>query len=437
MNITNLNIEILDISESMTDDSSIMKFKNLRVVTCSFCENITGRSFNPKTLKILNCYHCPNIKDQELSRFINLEILNCGIEPDLCSICGLNPNTITNKSIEKMTNLKELHCEYRETITDKTLSNLKNLTKLHCSFCPGITFEDHIPNLTHLTCSLKLRKYWASKLPNLIELRLIGGMIGLHDETALYSFKKLKILSIPGNHLTDLSTGHFNNLEELYCNGSEITDKFIESISNTIKKLDITFVNKITDKSLKLCSKLVYLDCCNSDRITDKSISLLPNLEFLHCGRCPNITNKSVSNLKKLRKLICWSTNITGESIGTLLTLRKLVFDDSNKISDEVLLKLPNLIILYSCCTIKNLKITDKSISRSLKLKELYCKNCPNITDKSISKLINLKKITYTGCPFITIESMKKLPNLCVVSNGTSFSESVQIKKKYFHHIEY
>src|SRR5438093_75510 len=107
------------------DDNMISKFTNLNILECYRCQYITDKSISCLiNLSTFNCYGCQNITDKSISCLINLNTLNC-----------YNCQNITDKSISCLINLNTLNCYDCQNITDKSISCLINLNTLNCYNC--------------------------------------------------------------------------------------------------------------------------------------------------------------------------------------------------------------------------------------------------------------------------------------------------------------
>src|SRR5205807_1258547 len=111
----------------------------------SYCGQNIIIHFQKKLPRLLRSLTCTKLKSIIKSLHYNVRILNLSFG---------NHKTITDKTIQHLSNLTKLNCAHCHGVTGDSFSNLINLMKLNCSFCQKITSHafENLVNLTDLLC---------------------------------------------------------------------------------------------------------------------------------------------------------------------------------------------------------------------------------------------------------------------------------------------
>lgn len=100
----------------------------------------------------------------------------------------------------------------------------------------------------------------------------------------------------------------------------EILEKFPHLTSYSVGNF-----MKVSDKGIKILTKLEKLSCRGICKITDASICHLANLKFLDCVGNKNITQKSLINLRNLEILVVRQNfKLSSDTIRSLKKLREI-----------------------------------------------------------------------------------------------------------------
>lgn len=214
----------------------------------------------------------------------------------------------------------------------------------------------------------------------------------------LAKHKKIQILSISGENISDDGFVGLNFIEELQVNGRKITNSFLQHVSSDkLKRLylpsqitsfsDIHFckltdlslyASQISDDELKYIQthhlKTLILSCCQN--ITDEGIVKLTKGENLHldklCLRSTKITNNALIYISAT-DLDIWGTVITDDGFLYLNKTFKLSMGEMNNITEKCLQYLSH---------VKNLLLPRTSIERKylveFQQKNLHIKCNPN-----------------------------------------------------------
>ena len=265
---------------------------------------------------------------------------------------------------------------------------------------------------------------------------------GITDKSmkVIGGFKKLRILSLRDNPITDVGLKYLSNcddLEVLGLDGSNVDGSGLEELILLSKLQSLSFgaYDKgapIDDKSMKIIvqlDQLKHLDLSGT-AVTDdglKDIRRLKNLETLtldHSG----VTENGLAHLEGLNKL-----------------KRLRCYLDHNHLGDDAALYLANLPSLEkvtahfelttegvrSLSKLTNLKsfdfnhgLTDEAlveVGKMTGLEDISIQNCPNVTDAGIAhlkSLVNVERfsIRATIATPACIESIAKLPKLTSLS---------------------
>jgi hypothetical protein len=161
------------------------------------------------------------------------------------------------------------------------------------------------------------------ELPNLRSLEFLAGPNPFHEN---------------GSSVTDAcaeSIGQARNLRwlEIY-NGDNLSDRFIEGISQHVEELEHLHLgsDNLTDRSLQLlakqCGNLKSIDLY-SKQFTDQGVAFLASAKQLQKVwlECPLLTNESVSvltELKDLRHLLITAPTVTNEVVEKVAKLTEL-----------------------------------------------------------------------------------------------------------------
>jgi hypothetical protein len=161
------------------------------------------------------------------------------------------------------------------------------------------------------------------ELPNLRSLEFLAGPNPFHEN---------------GSSVTDAcaeSIGQARNLRwlEIY-NGDNLSDRFIEGISQHVEELEHLHLgsDNLTDRSLQLlakqCGNLKSIDLY-SKQFTDQGVAFLASAKQLQKVwlECPLLTNESVSvltELRDLRHLLITAPTVTNEVVEKVAKLPEL-----------------------------------------------------------------------------------------------------------------
>jgi hypothetical protein len=161
------------------------------------------------------------------------------------------------------------------------------------------------------------------ELPNLRSLEFLAGPNPFHEN---------------GSSVTDAcaeSIGQARNLRwlEIY-NGDNLSDRFIEGISQHVEELEHLHLgsDNLTDRSLQLlakqCGNLKSIDLY-SKQFTDRGVAFLASAKQLQKVwlECPLLTNESVSvltELRDLRHLLITAPTVTNEVVEKVAKLPEL-----------------------------------------------------------------------------------------------------------------
>jgi hypothetical protein len=161
------------------------------------------------------------------------------------------------------------------------------------------------------------------ELPNLRSLEFLAGPNPFHEN---------------GSSVTDAcaeSIGQARNLRwlEIY-NGDNLSDRFIEGISQHLEELEHLHLgsDNLTDRSLQLlakqCGNLKSIDLY-SKQFTDQGVAFLASAKQLQKVwlECPLLTNESVSvltELRDLRHLLITAPTVTNEVVEKVAKLPEL-----------------------------------------------------------------------------------------------------------------
>jgi len=285
-------------------------------------------------------------------------------------------------------------CKINQDVLYILLSSCPNLRWLNLEGCEEI---NHIPLPTIRDASYYLIEH--------LNLAYCCNFTDLGCVTVGCIFgRRLRYLNIDGaQYITDAGLGAILNqcstecLEFLALDGAEITDEGIKRLQrfSCLKYLQISFCNKLTDKSLHHISNLVSLKELHfkkGEQFTDKGLQYLfgcltnlVHISLLECretdDKClevisvncwqlksfavtwANVTNTGVEYIVKQCHLLC-ELNLTGsyeiteqpitsllETKGSNIKLRLLNLTQCHLVSDRILHKFKD--------TIPNLKIID------------------------------------------------------------------------------
>ena len=232
-------------------------------------------------------------------------------------------------------------CEVK--INPDIIKHLQRVSKLNMSFSEVNRL--HFPffsSLRELSISLEesdVRTVYVKDfryLKTLEVLKINGSQL---TDKCLFYLKKLKqlyILSAP--HVSDAGLLHLNKLEVLSVPGDEkINGSCFEKLTN-LKHLRIERTGRITDKPMKICSRLdclqVVFNCCDVNTVTVKCFNFFKNLKsiVLHCVK--ELKNKDMIFLNQIED-INMSTNdkITDDGIINLKMVKRLELSFFSKIT--------------------------------------------------------------------------------------------------------
>lgn len=240
---------------------------------------------------------------------------------------------------KNVSNLTNVEISYGTTLTRDDIEFLASLQNVEAlSFGGNLSIEDVVfeGDLSPL-CKLKrLESLFLYKrdmrdsdltflpeLPNLRTLEFLAGPTPLTEN---------------GSSVTDAcaeSIGQVKSLRWLgIYNGHNLSDRFIEGISQNLKELEHLYLSsdKLTDRTLQLlakqCGNLKSIDLY-SKQFTDQGIAFLASAKQLQeiWMECPLLTQESVNalaELKDLRHLLVTVPTITNEVVEKVAKLPEL-----------------------------------------------------------------------------------------------------------------
>lgn len=171
------------------------------------------------------------------------------------------------------------------------------------------------------------------------------GFVDLADEANQAAVLQVTSIRIRQADLSELK--YFPNLEELNCNGCQLTS------------LD-----------LSVLMKLKRLYCCGN-KLTSLDFTYVPNLEVLECYT-NELTSIDLSGLKYLKRLDCNSNKLTSISFASESSL-EVLYCHYNQLADLDLSAIPNLVVL-NCSD--NVQLSNLDFAKYLpKLQDLGFRN--------------------------------------------------------------
>lgn len=201
----------------------------------------------------------------------------------------------------------------------------------------NLNFQD-LTQLKILNISYVFIKLSNIPTDNLEELTLVNTHLTYFD---ISKFKKLKILNLGSNKMTNFNINNVNNLEELYLEGNYLIDLNTKFLTN-LKILDLNFNKRFRSLDTKLLTKLKMLKISFTD-MTSLDTNSLINLEELDIYTDEIIKFDTLS-LKKLKMLNISAHTLTNLNVNNLINLTKL--NISNFYPEILTSKLNNLKIL-------------------------------------------------------------------------------------------
>ena len=237
--------------------------------------------------------NCPQLKEVNITNFIDnhgLKIINC---PNLENLyCGNNQH-ITDLDVSNFPNLKELQC-WKNKLTKLDLTNNNKITVLGCSKNNLENLEvSNLENLEELDCSNNnLTKLDLSRLTNLKNLYCGDNYLS----SLIYPShpKKIINLNVINNNLPEQDLSFFSelvNLEGLWV-GTSNRQNIRRGIYNR-------WIGSL--EPLKNLTKLEKLDISNTD--IDEGTEHLPkNLKEVTCSIYSNAYDKEISD-RKVREI--------------------------------------------------------------------------------------------------------------------------------------
>lgn len=374
---TNLNFNGLQKLTNLTHLE--IKYPNIPCTGLSHLTNLT-------TLKLRRACQYFSIDDQELIQLKKLSnfaigdvtskdvmrwgerLTNKGLQrmSNLTTLEVLNRGEISNRGVQSLTNLVQLRLG-NSKISDEGLSRMRKLSTL--SFFSSDPFKNPYLNLGDFNFSdnhfSSITKLDIDKAFN-IDYYSFYSNYGLHN--------KLKSLSLRENSaIPNAVLKCFINLSELdLTNCTAIQDKGIMNLTN-LASLILSKNTHISNYGLRNLSCLTHLNISCNDHITNDGITHLTNLEFLNCSGAYKstspITDEGIKNLTKLSTLLCVFGNITNEGIQNLLHLTSLdILSCNMKVTPDAIMKLTNLRRLGCPCTF----LTPWQVQQMRNLKD-YC----------------------------------------------------------------
>lgn len=307
INENSLNIEdltYLDIflaGEEFIHEKALYRLKNLK--TLKLFSNKEYRIILNDVLKLT----CLEIKDGILDNKVFQHL------PNLLSLTlfgvGYSENLMTDKSLEKLTNLTELYVESygNSLITDRGLKCLNHVGKLHL-FGGNFTI-DGINHMTNIEL-LGLRKLnecfdrCLKNFPNLTTLDLGNGTkCGITDDGLMILNNSLKNLSLFNDtSITDEGLKYCPGLKTLALYGkTNITDKGMQYIAgNNLTELSIVAQNNNMITDISMFPNLIKLDL---SRNKSKYGLELDKIEELYLDFNNWVTYDSISHFRILKRL--------------------------------------------------------------------------------------------------------------------------------------
>lgn len=217
--------------------------------------------------------------------------------------------------------------------------------------------------------------------------RLFLNKSTLTDEQLDYVIKlPLKALQVSFTNISDKGVekiSRLSNLEVLTMDGCpNITEKAIPYI-NKLKKLEMLTVAKTNFGDQEV------------EQLTEKN-----NLQMFYLSHCKNVTDKVLPKLLKFKKLKVMGlggTSITRKTIEGLQahkTINGLALSHLDLTDDMLPDKFKSDLAILD---LADNKFTDKSLSKILKLKKLWCLNlsdCPNVSDRGMTVMASRMRLS-------------------------------------------
>jgi hypothetical protein len=220
-----------------------------------------------------------SIYDDDLKYFSDLKIL------DIYN----NSGRITNKGLEYIKNMSELHLSaIRTQLTDEGIENLHHIRVLSLETCYKEKITDRgLKNLTNI------RYLWLHYGKNIT------------DKGIKYISKSIRFLHLWENRsITDKGLGYAKNrirCLHMYHN-ENITDKGLSYLTG-IKELSLGNSDGITDKGMKYLRGLYRLDLWGNKNVTHIGLKYVEGVRHLSIEMHPTIDKKMVESMTGLKIL--------------------------------------------------------------------------------------------------------------------------------------
>jgi len=414
-----VDLKHLILSGSNANDTHLAEIAAVQSLTkldITDCQDVTDKGFQCiaklQNLQKLIATNCNRLTTRGMSYLSSLKQLNC-LDIGWCHQIDANAlSLIAHLPIE------ELYMSHAEVDTASlvVINQLSCLKKLDIQSNCFKTFpDDGLLCLSSLSSSLVYLNM--ANCPDLINKGLPN----------IQSLAELQILNIRQcTNVTAESLESIAHLEliELNLNSCDVTDLHLAAIRSmeSLRKLDISWSNKITPDGLAHLSPLTRLQWLNITgcAVTTggmKAISHLP-LQELFCN-CDDECLKNIGDVTSLRQLSIQesSTFVTNQGLSYLASLTKLRYLNISycrMIKEQGLdtiihLPIENLVFQHSSANDDCLA----AISKMSSLKRIDVSG-NDITDRGLMHLEALPKLQYVRlmhCPRLTLAGIEELNN--------------------------
>lgn len=339
-----------------------------------------------------------------LKKLTNLKSL----QVDITQYKGEGPEDVINYHlIVTFTHLESLRIYFPRKLSFSLLGQFTFLKEFSLSFyLPNI--EVKLPtftNLTHLNLN-RAHNIDSSPLP-------------------LPLLKKLFIYS---SFVNDDYFSLLTNLSMLTINKCPfISDKVFHYITQ-LSLLELDSPGRIGGHSSWKLPNLTNLRLINTQELTNDIFLNLNQLKIIFVLDCQQITKPVITNCVSLRELYFYDildgSSISDEVLGGLKT-----FHVRNTVSPEVLKKMTSLETLHTDCYPDNVLVD--AIGNLTSLKNLVINNFQSESEEVLLKLTNLVHLSITGGKKISTTTIRKLPLLRTIRLGDKMNDRLMSPSEY------
>ena len=268
-------------------------------------------------LVVRELYHTePACSDRVLMRFTALTELTLSFG---------HRHNITNRSVERLTNLTSLNLNYNECVTGDAIRFPEKLRVLGLASNEQF-FNPCLVRMTNLVAlDLRNNRYICSssvrKLQSLSFINLDSNhRITLDDLSALPNLTSLDLTR--NTKIRDVST--LTQLTTLILDANQRIDDHSLSSLTRLSCLSLAYNRTIGDTGLRSLTNLTALSLKNNVTITDAGLSTLTGLTRLNLKRNRKITGGALTGLSRLTELNIVDTQILPQDLAPLVNLRVL-----------------------------------------------------------------------------------------------------------------